>query len=274
MTETAKLADVILPAASFAEKEGTFTNCERRVQVFRQAIPPPGEARPDWQWLSAIARGMGSGQLDWPNSEAIFDEMASLTPIYSGMSYHKLEQKHGLQWPCNTENPGGSRVLHKDHFATANGLAKLIPVQHVSIDEPADERYPLLLTTNRLHFHYGCGSMTRKSPLLERETPAGILFINPQDASELNIVQHDGVGVCSRRGYLETRAMITDDVPPGLVSMPYHFREAPSNQLTNNAQDPVTKMPELKACAVSVTRLPAGQSPRPVDELIIKKVRA
>ncbi len=271
MTETAKLADVILPAASFAEKQGTFTNCERRVQVFHQALPPPGEAIADWQWLAAIARGMGSNQLDWPDSKAIFDEMAALTPIYSGMSYEKLEIKHGLQWPCNAENPDGSRVLHQHSFATDNGRAKLIPVHHVSIDEPADEHYPLLLTTNRLHFHYGCGSMTRKSPLLERETPAGILFINPQDATALDIEQHDGVGVCSRRGYLETRAMITDDVPPGLVSMPYHFREAPSNQLTNNAQDPVTKMPELKACAVSVTRLPEGQTPRSIDNLIIQE---
>ncbi len=113
-----------------------------------------------------------------------------------------------------------------------------------------------MLTTNRLHFHYGCGSMTRKSPLLERETPAGVLFINPVDAKALQLQRFAPIGVRSRRGYLETRAMITDDVPPGLVSMPYHFKEAPSNQLTNTAQDPLTKMPELKACAVSVFPLP------------------
>ncbi|WP_299018453.1 formate dehydrogenase subunit alpha [uncultured Photobacterium sp.] len=263
MTETAKLADIILPAASFAEKEGTFTNCERRVQRITQALSPPGSAMGDWQWLKALAERLGSNQLSWANSEEVFDEMASLTPSYQGMSYEAIDSAQGLQWPCNKDAPLGTEILHRDTFPI--GKAKLIPVHYTEIDEPADEQYPLLLTTNRLHFHYGCGSMTRKSPLLEREIPPGVLFINPDDARSLKITRYAPVGVRSRRGYIETRAMITDDVPPGLVSMPYHFKEAPSNQLTNTAQDPITKMPELKACAVVVFPLPSGQDPKDVQ---------
>ncbi|MGF1724378.1 formate dehydrogenase subunit alpha [Photobacterium nomapromontoriensis] len=265
MTETAKLADYVLPAASFAEKAGTFTNCERRVQRVNPVILPLGEAMGDWQWLKALAERMGSQLLNWECSAAVFDEMASLTPSYQGMSYHKLAKHHGLQWPCNESAPQGTAILHQKQFPI--GRARLTPVHYVPIDELADEQYPLLLTTNRLHFHYGCGSMTRKSPLLERETPPGILFINPLDASALSISPYGPIGVRSRRGYIETRAMITTDVPLGLVSMPYHFKEAPSNQLTNTAQDPVTKMPELKACAVAVIALPADHIPRAVWQL-------
>ncbi len=267
MTDTAQLADVVLPAAAFAEKDGTFTNCERRVQHLRQALEPAGEARADWQWLAAIARQFGSDQLNWESTEEIFNEMAALTPSYSGMSYPKLDKSHGLQWPCDEQHPLGTAILHRDSFATSSGKAQLIGVHPIAIDEPADDQYPLILTTNRLHFHYGCGSMTRKSPLLERETPAGILFINPQDAKAKAIRHLDPVGVRSRRGYLETRAMCTEDVPPGLVSMPYHFREAPSNQLTNAAQDPISKMPELKACAVAVSPLEPDCLPRNIDAL-------
>lgn len=265
MTETAKMADIILPAASFAEKEGTFTNCERRVQHITPALSPPGSAMGDWQWMKALAERLGSNQLSWLNSEEVFNEMTSLTPSYQGMSYEAIDREQGLQWPCNQDAPEGTDILHRNSFPI--GKAKLIPVHYTEIDEPADDQYPLLLTTNRLHFHYGCGSMTRKSPLLEREIPPGVLFINPDDARSLKITRYAPVGVRSRRGYIETRAMITDDVPPGLVSMPYHFKEAPSNQLTNTAQDPITKMPELKACAVAVFPLPSGQDPKDVQRL-------
>jgi len=270
MTDTARMADVVLPAASFAEKSGTFTNCERRVQHVQQALPPIGEARTDWQWLAAIAHQLGSDQLDWHDSEAVFHEITQLTPNYSAMSYTKIDQLQGLQWPCNHETPKGTAILHKDTFPI--GKARLIPVHPIDIDEDVDNEYPLLLTTNRLHFHYGCGSMTRKSPLLERETPAGLLFINPEDANDLGVTHRSAVSIRSRRGYVETRAELTDDLPPGLVCMPYHFREAPSNQLTNTAQDPLTKMPELKACAVCVQPLGPGVAPRPIDEISALKV--
>lgn len=265
LTETAKLADIVLPAASFAEKEGTFTNCERRVQKLNQALAPVGQAKGDWQWLQSLAKEMGSEQLNWQNSEEVFNEITSLTPPYQAMNYQKLDDNYGLQWPCTNNSPNGTTILHSTSFPI--GKAKLIAVNHSDIDEMPDEEFPLQLTTNRLHFHYGCGSMTRNSPLLERETPAGILFINPIDADNLNISHFSAVSVKSRRGYLETRAILTNDVPVGLVSMPYHFKEAPSNQLTNTAQDPVTKMPELKACAVMVTALTQGQTPKTIEQL-------
>jgi formate dehydrogenase major subunit len=250
MTETAKLADVILPAAAFAEKDGTFTNCERRVQRVHAAVPPPGEAKPDWKILSELALLMGYDGMDWPDAQAIFDELASLTPIYQAMNYPRLDVNHGLQWPCNEQNPDGTTLLHAEQFSRGKG--RLIPVDHTDPAEMPDKEYPLFLTTTRLHFHYGCGSMTRKSPLLERETPNGVLFIHPKDAEPLGIRQGTEVRISSRRGKVETRAMLSDELPIGTVAMPYHFKEAPSNQVTNNIQDPVTKMPELKACAVRV----------------------
>jgi formate dehydrogenase alpha subunit len=267
LTETAKLADIVLPVASFAEKDGTFTNCERRVQRVRAALPPPGQARGDFQILGELAeRVAGYRGLHYANAEQIFDEMAALTPIYSAMSYAALERASGLQWPCDASHPNGTQVLHTERFP--RGRARMVPIDHVGPAERPDAEYPLCLTTSRLHFHYGCGSMTRKSPLLERETPRGILFIHPDDAHALDIVQGTAVRIRSRRGMVETRAVLSDEVAPGLVAMPYHFKEAPSNQLTNDAQDPVTKMPELKVCAVRVEKLPDGSSPRSHEALV------
>lgn len=272
LTETAKLADVVLPVASFAEKDGTFTNCERRVQRVRAAVPPPGEARPDWWILGKLARRVaGYEGMAYDGAEAIFDELTSLTPSYSAMSYPRIEQRGGLQWPCDAEHPDGTPYLHAGRFPI--GRARMVPLEHQGPAERPDSEYPLWLTTQRLHYHYGCGSMTRKSPLLERETPPGLLFIHPDDAATHGLVQGGGVRVCSRRGVVETRALISDQVPPGLVSMPYHFKEAPSNQLTNDAQDPLTKMPELKACAVRIEALPAEVAPRTRAELAQEAAR-
>ena len=260
LTETAKFADVVLPAASFAEKHGTFTNCERRVQRVRQAIAPPAMARCDWQILGELAARLGYPGMAWSDAEAVFDEMAGLTPIYSGMTYAALDRQHGLQWPCDVEHPHGSPLLHGQGFPIGRG--RLLPVSQVEPDECPDADYPFAFTTHRLHFHYGGGSMTRKSPLLERETPAALLFMHPDDGATLGLRDQQAVAVRSRRGYLETRVHLTDDVPPGTLGMPYHFREAPCNRLTNDAQDPVSKMPELKACAVAVEPLPLGRTPR------------
>jgi len=261
MTETAKMADIVLPVVSFAEKTGTFTNCERRVQLIQKAIPSFAESKSDWRILSELATRMGYKGMGWQGEEAIFDEMVRLTPLFSEMSYPKLIEYQGLQWPCDESHPDGTMLLHSTSFSTANGKGKLIPVRYVPPDEQPDDEYPLVLTTNRLHFHYGCGSMTRKSPLLERETPDGVLFINANDGESYNINNHEDVLVSSRRGEVSTRAVYSEQVPQGLVSMPYHFKEAPSNRLTNNAQDPVTKMPELKVCAVKIKPIKAGALP-------------
>ncbi len=254
MTETARLADVILPAAAFSEKDGTFTNCERRVQRVRAAVAPPGEAKADWRILGELAAQLGYSGMGWHSAEQIFDEMAALTPLYEAMSYAALDHNGGLQWPCDRAHPAGTALLHEKAFPHSRG--RLIPVEHADPAEMPDADYPLFLTTTRLHYHYGCGSMTRKSPLLERETPNGVLFIHPSDAAALHIRNGSPVVIRSRRGEVATRAVLSADLPPGTVAMPYHFKEAPSNQLTNNAQDPVTRMPELKACAVRVELLP------------------
>ena len=259
LTETAKMADVVLPAASFVEKDGTFTNCERRVQRIRKAVDAPGSARCDWQILGDLAARMGYPGMQWASAEAVFDEMAALAPIFSAMSYAELDAQHGLHWPCDTEHPHGSPLLHAHSFPL--GRARLIPVSQVEPAEQPDAAYPWVFTTHRFHFHYNCGSMTRKSPLLERETPAGLVLMHPLDAADHGFADLQAVRVSSRRGQVEARLQLTDDLPRGTVAMPYHFREAPCNRLTNDAMDPVSKMPELKACAVAIEPLPAGTLP-------------
>ena len=255
LTATAQLADYVLPVASFAEKDGTFTNCERRVQRVRKAIEPPNSCLTDWQIAGELARRLGCDGLSWQTSEQVFSEMAALTPIFSGMTYDLLAQNQGLQWPCNDQAPLGSPILHQQTFPLqANGKARVIALESAEPAEMPDAEYPLAFTTQRLHFHYGCGSMTRCAPVLERETPLGLLLMNPSDAQQYGLSQHAPVRVSSRRGQVDTCVEITEDLPVGVVSMPYHFNEAPCNRLTNTAQDPITKMPELKACAVRVER--------------------
>ncbi len=248
LTETAKLASIVLPAASFAEKDGTFTSTERRVQRVRQAVPPPGEARPDWRILDDLAARLGR-PLGFRSAEGVFAEVAALDPQYRGMSYQRLETG-GLQWPCPDANHPGTPVLHVDRCTRGRG--RLMPVTDTLPAELPDGDYPLQLTTFRLHHQYGSGSMTRRAPLLERENPRGILWIHPRDAAARRLVDGMPVRVRSRRGEVTTRAVVSADVPPGVVAMPYHFHEAPVNLLTNNALDPIAKMPELKVCAVSV----------------------
>jgi formate dehydrogenase (coenzyme F420) alpha subunit len=249
LTETAKLADVVLPAASFAEKDGTFTSTERRVQRVRRVLAPPGDARPDWAILEALARRLGR-PMGFVDAAGIFAEMAALTPSYAGMSHARLERSGGLQWPCPDAAHPGTPVLHRESFPRGRG--RLIPVGHTPPAELTDADYPLQLTTFRLHHQYGSGSMTRRAPLLERENPSGLLWISRADAAAHGIADDMPVCVRSRRGEVETRARISDDVAPGVVAMPYHFAEASPNLVTNDALDPIARMPELKVCAVDV----------------------
>lgn len=251
-TDTSRMADIVFPAACFAEKDGTFTSTERRVQRVRRAVAPPGDARPDWAILEGIAERLGRS-MGFGSAERIFAEIASLTPSYAGMSYERLERLGGLQWPCPHAAHPGTPVLHRDGFP--RGRARLVRVRNTLPAELPDAAYPLQLTTTRLHFQYGSGSMTRRAPLLERENPRGILWINPVDAAARGIAGGSPVRVRSRRGEVQTRAVVSDTVAPGTVAMPYHFREAPSNRLTNDAAvDPLSRMPELKVCAVAVER--------------------
>ncbi|UNC90830.1 formate dehydrogenase subunit alpha [Candidatus Contubernalis alkaliaceticus] len=251
LTETAQIADVVFPAASFAEKDGTFSNTERRVQRIRRAVTTRGESRPDWLILSDLANKLGFSW-DYPHPSYIMEEIASLTPSYGGLSYSRIENE-GLQWPCPSPEHPGTPCMHIDKFV--RGLGKFHAVENELPAEVPDESYPLVLTTGRMLYHYHTGTMTRRSRSLEEFKPEDFLKINPQDAEKLNITQGENVRVSSRRGEIETRVELTDMVPQGVVFMTFHYHESPVNKLTNSAIDPIAKIPELKVCAVKVEKI-------------------
>jgi formate dehydrogenase alpha subunit len=249
LTETARLADVVLPAVSFAEKDGTFTNTERRIQRVRKAIEPVGHSRPDWQIICQLGRKMCDKDFDFEHPSEIMEEIASLTPSYGGVTYDRLEEC-GLQWPCPTKDHPGTPILHVGKFVC--GLGKFTPLKYRPPAELPDKEFPLLLTTGRNLYHYHTGTMTRKVAGLNTIEPEGVIEINPADASSLKIKDGDTVKVISRRGELSAKAKITEKSPPKVVYMTFHFAESAANLLTNAALDPVAKIPELKVCAVRI----------------------
>jgi formate dehydrogenase alpha subunit len=252
LTPTAKLADVVLPGVSFAEKDGTFANTERRVTRVRKAIEPIGEARQDWQIIQEISNRFGY-EMSYDSPEEIFREIAQLTPSYAGMSYERLEGP-GLQWPCPTADHPGTPVLHKDgNFARGRGLFHAIESRPPA--EVVDEDFPFWMTTGRVYAHYHTGTMTRNSKPLDAEISGGFLEINPEDAKRLNLEDGQVIRLSSRRGEIETPVMLTDRVEKGVVFMPFHFEEANVNKLTNPALDPIAKIPELKVCAVKLEKV-------------------
>ena len=251
LSESAQLADVVLPAVSFAEKDGTFTNTERRVQRVRKAIPAIGDAKPDWWILCEIAKRMGADGFDFDNAEGIFDEITSLTPSYGGISYKRID-KDGLQWPCPTTDHPGTPYLHKENFALPSGKGKFVPIAYRESAELPDDEYPLLLTTDRSLYHYHTSTMTMRVDGLKALNDRELLKIHPDDASKYGIDNGQMVTAVSRRGRVDVEAEVTDICPPGVVSMTFHFAEARTNLLTNNAIDPVAKIPETKVCAIRI----------------------
>lgn len=254
LTESAKLADVVLPASSFAEKDGTFSNTERRVQRIRKAIEPVGESKPDWQIVCSVAQRMGAEGFGYTEPSEIMAEISTVMPSHAGITYERLE-KGSLQWPCPTTDHPGTPILHKGKFATPSGKAKFVPLSFRGSAELPDEEYPLLLTTDRSLYHYHTGSMTRRVDGLERLDGEERLKINPEDAAKLGLADDELVKVSSRRGLTEVKTKLTTICPPGIVSMTFHFAETPTNVLTNAALDPVVKIPETKACAVRVEKM-------------------
>lgn len=249
LTETAELAHVVFPAASFAEKEGTFTNTERRVQRVRKGINPPGEAKNDAEIIALLARSLG---WDFTAEAAdVFDELARLVPQYGGLSHARLEEG-GLQWPCPTSDHPGTTILHTDSFTRGKG--RFTPVKQLSLSETAGESYPFVLTTGRVLHQYHTGSMTRRTKLDLLE-PEAFIEINPEDAVAVAIEDGDKVRVTSRHGGVEVRARITDRVAAGTVFMPFHFAEAAANLVVGGALDPVAKEPALKTTAVRIEKL-------------------
>ena len=250
-TPTADMAHVVLPGAAFAEKEGTFSNTERRVQLLRKAAEPPGEAKPDWQIIQELSSRFGY-PMDYASPRAIMEEIAKLTPSYGGITYDRL-QGDGLQWPCpNTEHPG-TKFLHQGRFTRGKGLFSAIEYKPAA--ETADEEYPFQLTTGRVHVHYHTGTMTRNSPSLEREISECFLEMHSEDASELKLGEGDWVVIASRRGSISSRVKLTDIAGRKTVFMPFHFLESRANILTNPTFDPVAKIPEFKVCAVKIQKM-------------------
>jgi formate dehydrogenase alpha subunit len=250
LTATAELADVVLPGVSFAEKDGTFSNTERRVSRVRQAVAPVGESRQDWQIIQEIATRFGY-PMNYGSPEEIFMEMASLTPSYAGITYPRLEGD-GIQWPCPTPEHPGTRFLHKDKVARGKGLFHAVGFQPPA--EIVDEQYPLWLSTGRVFAHYHTGTMTRNSPTLDAEITEGFLELNTEDAAKISVNQGDWVTITSRRGTIDAKAMVTKRIAQGSVFMPFHFIESCANILTNPAHDPICKIPEFKVCAVNVVK--------------------
>lgn len=260
MSETAKFADVVLPATCYAEKDGTFTASERRVQRVRKAVNPPGEAKLDWQIISELAQKMGAPGFEYKDAEEIFEEIRDCTPSYRGMTYERLGKK-GLQWPCPTENHPGTKYLHKGVFP--GGRARMIPVEFEGPAELVSKDYPILLCTGRKLGHYNV--TTRYSKLLDSINPYEEAEINPQDAKAYGLESDDLIRVTSRRGSVVTRIEITDKVKPGMMFMTFHYRETPVNELTQAAYDPITLTGEYKVSAVKIEKV-EWKNPELADE--------
>jgi len=250
LTETAQYADVVLPACSFAEKNGTFTNTARRIQRVRKAVEPPGLSRPDWQIICDVATRMGYTMF-YGSAAEIMKEIARLTPIYGGISYDRLESD-GLQWPCPVFDHPGTQFLHRHRFS--RGLGRFHGVEYKPADELPDQEYPYLLTTGRVLEHFHTGTMTRRSKVLDELVPECPIEINPVDAASLGLQEGDIVEVSSRRGTIKGKTHITERSDLGSVFIPFHFVEAAANILTNPALDPDSKIPELKVCAVRLSK--------------------
>jgi formate dehydrogenase alpha subunit len=259
LTETAEFAHVVLPAAAFAEKDGTFTNSERRVQLLRKVTAPPGEAREDWRIVCDVAARMGH-PMRYESSRDIMDELARLTPIYGGISHARIARL-GLQWPCPDETHPGTPILHEEVFSRGKGLFHAVEYRPPA-EEP-DREYPLLLTTGRILYHYHTGTMTRRVQALHEMRPHGVVEINPEDAQAIGCADGELVEVSSRRGTVSVRCVATRRSRPGSVFMAFHFAEAAANLLTNDALDPDAKIPEYKVCAVRIRRLEGATASAP-----------
>lgn len=261
INETGELADVILPSASFAEKDGTFTNSDRRVQRIRQALPAVGESRPDWEIICDLAQRMESrlgvpesAGFEYQNAEEIWEEMRQVTPQFYGITYERIEREGGVHWPCPSLDHPGTPYLFEDGFPRGKG--KFWELEYTTDSEMTDETYPYHLTTGRVLFHWHGGTMTRRSKL-DDAFPEPIIEVHPDDAQNLQVVSGDWLQVTSRRGQIVCRVMVTGRSPQGTVFLPFHFAEAAANILTLNKIDPRAKIPDFKMAAVQLKKTDA-----------------
>ncbi len=252
LTETARLAHLVIPGLSFAEKEGTFTNTERRVQRVRQALAPLWGVKPEWETICAISTRMGY-PMKYAKPEEIFEEIRQLVPAYAGITYERLENE-GIQWPCPTLDHPGTPYLHKGKFT--RGLGKFYVTEYRRHAESPDAEYPFILTTGRILYQYHTRTMTGKTKGLNELAANCFIEISPEDADSLGITSDDSIEVSSRRGKIQVKAKVTPKITKGCVFIPFHFAEAAANYLTHSfALDPVSKIPELKVCAVKIEKI-------------------
>jgi formate dehydrogenase alpha subunit len=250
LTETAKLADVVLPSACFAEKEGTFTNTERRVQRIRKAVDPPGQALEDWKITCEIGTQMGYS-MSYENSKAIMEEISSVTPSYAGITYDRIEYE-GIFWPCPDIEHPGTPILHREKFTRGKGMFHAI--DYIPPAEQIDKEYPMYLTTGRLLYQYHTGTMSMKTDDLNERAPESFVEISLQDANKFDIKDGSMINIASRRGNINARAKVSGKAVPGTVFIPFHYAQAAANKLTNAALDPVSGIPEYKVCAVKLSK--------------------
>lgn len=262
LTDTANIADVVLPAACFAEKDGSFTNTERRIQRVRKGVNAPGQALSDWEIIMRIMNQMGYDKTYYQASE-IMEEIAQVTPIYGGISYERIAEE-GLQWPCPDKDHQGTKFLHKDVFNRGKGLFD--PGLYVHAAEMTDDEYPIILTTGRILYHWHTRTMTKRVEGIHALYPSSFIEINPITAKELEIEDGDQVKVSSRRGQVLTTVKVNDNAQEGVVFMPFHFDDGPANVLTNVALDPIAKIPELKVAAVRIEACPR----MPMTDILIE----
>lgn len=254
LSETAEIAHVVLPAAAAYEKEGTFTNTDRAVQLLRPARNKPKDVKYDWQIICEIARAMGC-EMRYDGPTDIFNELARLMPAYSGINYARLENGL-LRWPCPDTNHPGTLFLHKDgNFKRPNGRGLFAAVEYRPAAELPDKEYPFILTTGRMLSHYHSGNETRRVKSLHKFVPKNYVEIGPEDAKELGIEDGELVAVSTRRGSIEINVRVSDRPKRGVIFISFHFREAAANLLTNPALDPVSKIPEFKVCAAKITKI-------------------
>jgi formate dehydrogenase alpha subunit len=252
ISETAKLAHVILPGAAWAEKDGTFAASERRIQLVRKAVEPPGEAKADWEILCQVSAALGH-PMRYNSPAEIYDEMAGLSPIFGGISHQRIAEHDGLQWPCPTKDHAGTRFLHEGKFTRGKGKFHAIVFQPQK-EEP-DQEFPLILSTGRTLYNYNSGHMTRRSAVIHQKEPGNFVEIHPDTAARYHIEPNAKVVVRTRRGQVTGRAIVGDRVRPDTIWMPFHFAEEPTNAITNDVFDPVTSTAEYKCCAARIEKL-------------------
>ena len=250
LTETAQLAHVVLPGACWAEKEGTFSNTERKVQRVRKAVDNPEGSIPDWKIIAELGTRLGLS-MNYESSAEIFDEMASLTPSFGGLSHARLEAG-GIQWPCPSRDHPGTQFLHQGKFTRGRGLFSAIHFRPP--EELPDADYPYLLTTGRRYAHYHTRTMTGRCSKLDKEFPEPFAQINHLDARQFGLEEGDVIKVTSRRGEITTPVRPGDIVPQGAIFMDFHFAKSNPNELLGTSLDPVSKTPDYKVCAVKIEK--------------------